>query len=117
MLGDERRGARLLLAQFRMLMDVAPPGDQFLLDRRRALADLLFENSARSTCARAGAEMISAASAPAQRSSKLRGRSRQEIRQRAAAIEEKLIAWRRDIHEHPELASRRRAPRRSSPSI
>jgi amidohydrolase len=27
----------------------------------------------------------------------------QEIRQRAAAIEEKVIAWRRDIHEHPEL--------------
>src|SRR5262249_52401402 len=27
----------------------------------------------------------------------------QEIRQRAAAIESKLIAWRRDIHEHPEL--------------
>jgi len=27
----------------------------------------------------------------------------QEIRQRAATIEEKLIAWRRDIHEHPEL--------------
>lgn len=27
----------------------------------------------------------------------------QDIRQRAAAIEEKLIAWRRDIHEHPEL--------------
>jgi amidohydrolase len=27
----------------------------------------------------------------------------QEIRQRAAAIEERLIAWRRDIHEHPEL--------------
>jgi metal-dependent amidase/aminoacylase/carboxypeptidase family protein len=27
----------------------------------------------------------------------------QEIRQRAAAIENKLIAWRRDIHEHPEL--------------
>src|SRR5712692_6178852 len=27
----------------------------------------------------------------------------QEIRQRAAAIEDKLIAWRRDIHEHPEL--------------
>ena len=27
----------------------------------------------------------------------------QEIRQRAAAIEGKLIAWRRDIHEHPEL--------------
>ena len=26
-----------------------------------------------------------------------------EIRQRAAQIEEKLIAWRRDIHEHPEL--------------
>src|SRR3954465_9785194 len=27
----------------------------------------------------------------------------QEIRQRAAQIEEKLIDWRRDIHEHPEL--------------
>ena len=27
----------------------------------------------------------------------------QEIRQRAAQVEEKLIAWRRDIHEHPEL--------------
>src|SRR5690242_2027132 len=26
-----------------------------------------------------------------------------EIRERAAQIEEKLIAWRRDIHEHPEL--------------
>ena len=26
-----------------------------------------------------------------------------EIRQRAAQIESKLIAWRRDIHEHPEL--------------
>ena len=28
----------------------------------------------------------------------------QEIRQRAAQIENQLIAWRRDIHEHPELA-------------
>jgi len=27
----------------------------------------------------------------------------QEIRQRATQIETKLIAWRRDIHEHPEL--------------
>ena len=27
----------------------------------------------------------------------------QEIRQRAVQIEDKLIAWRRDIHEHPEL--------------
>jgi amidohydrolase len=27
----------------------------------------------------------------------------QDIRQRAAQIESKLIAWRRDIHEHPEL--------------
>ncbi len=27
----------------------------------------------------------------------------QEIRQRTAQIEDKLIAWRRDIHEHPEL--------------
>ena len=27
----------------------------------------------------------------------------QEIRQRAAQVESKLIGWRRDIHEHPEL--------------
>jgi amidohydrolase len=27
----------------------------------------------------------------------------QEIRNRTAAVEEKLIAWRRDIHQHPEL--------------
>src|SRR5688572_16857092 len=27
----------------------------------------------------------------------------QQIRNRTAAIEEKLIAWRRDIHQHPEL--------------
>ena len=27
----------------------------------------------------------------------------QEIRQRAAQIEPQLIAWRRDIHQHPEL--------------
>ena len=26
-----------------------------------------------------------------------------EVRERAAQIEEKLIAWRRDLHEHPEL--------------
>ena len=30
-----------------------------------------------------------------------------EIRERAAAIEGKLIAWRRDIHEHPELRDQR----------
>ena len=48
----------------------------------------------------------------------------QEIRQRAAAIESKLIAWRRDIHEHPELGeqetrtagARRRAPAAASAS-
>src|SRR5689334_13898368 len=27
-----------------------------------------------------------------------------EVRQRASAVEEKVIQWRRDIHEHPELA-------------
>ena len=27
----------------------------------------------------------------------------QEIRQRAAQVESRLIGWRRDIHEHPEL--------------
>lgn len=26
-----------------------------------------------------------------------------EVRRRAKAVEEKLIAWRRDIHQHPEL--------------
>src|SRR6187397_3744930 len=26
-----------------------------------------------------------------------------EVRRRAAAVESKLIAWRRDIHQHPEL--------------
>src|SRR6187399_1414758 len=26
-----------------------------------------------------------------------------EVRRRCGAIEEKLIAWRRDIHQHPEL--------------
>lgn len=29
-----------------------------------------------------------------------------EVRKRAAAVEEKLIAWRRDIHQHPELGDR-----------
>src|SRR5690606_10710120 len=27
----------------------------------------------------------------------------EQIKQRSAAIEQKLIAWRRDIHQHPEL--------------
>src|SRR6476660_302812 len=30
-------------------------------------------------------------------------RLEEEVSKRAASIEEKLIAWRRDIHEHPEL--------------
>ena len=36
-----------------------------------------------------------------------------EIQQHAVAIESKLIAWRRDIHEHPD--NRKRARPRSSP--
>jgi len=45
------------------------------------------------------ATLTIAAPARAQSASELE----HEIRQRAAQIEEKLIAWRRDIHEHPEL--------------
>src|SRR3954454_5899873 len=42
-------------------------------------------------------------SAPAVRAQTSSSDLEQEIRQRAAQIEDKLIAWRRDIHEHPEL--------------
>jgi hypothetical protein len=31
----------------------------------------------------------------------------EEIRQRATQIEDKLVSWRRDIHEHPELGEHR----------
>ncbi|RJG21405.1 amidohydrolase [Massilia cavernae] len=31
------------------------------------------------------------------------GASEQQVRQRAAAVEQQLIKWRRDIHQHPEL--------------
>ena len=43
------------------------------------------------------------AAAPSARAQSIVPDLEQEIRQRAAQIEEKLIAWRRDIHEHPEL--------------
>ena len=43
MVGDEPRGAGLLLAELGMLMDVAPPSDQLVFDRARALADFLFQ--------------------------------------------------------------------------
>ena len=51
----------------------------------------------------AGALAALIACAPAARAQSLVPDLEQEIRQRAAQIEEKLIAWRRDIHEHPEL--------------
>jgi hypothetical protein len=38
----------------------------------------------------------------------------QEIRQRAAEIETKLIAWRRDIHEYTQNSASRRRERRES---
>jgi metal-dependent amidase/aminoacylase/carboxypeptidase family protein len=41
--------------------------------------------------------------APPTRAQSIVGDLEQEIRQRAAQVESKLIAWRRDIHEHPEL--------------
>ena len=43
MLGYESSCARFLLAKLGMLVDVAAPGDQLLLDLRGALADLLFQ--------------------------------------------------------------------------
>ena len=42
-LGDKRCGAGFLLAQFGMLVDVAPPRDQLVFDLRGTLADLLLE--------------------------------------------------------------------------
>lgn len=33
------------------------------------------------------------------------------IAQRSQAIEQQVIAWRRDIHEHPELGNQESAPR------
>ena len=42
-----------------------------------------------------------------------------EVRKRSKAVEEKLIAWRRDIHQHPELGdqeTRTAAPRRQAPA-
>jgi hypothetical protein len=41
----------------------------------------------------------------------------QEIRHRAAQIESKLIAWRRNIHEIPNSASRKTVRRALSPDI
>ena len=43
MFGNERRRSRFLFAQFRMLVNVAAPGDQLLLDLGGALADFLFQ--------------------------------------------------------------------------
>ena len=40
---------------------------------------------------------------PATRAQSIVPELEQEIRERAAQIEDRLIAWRRDIHEHPEL--------------
>ena len=51
----------------------------------------------------AGAIAVLIACAPAIRAQSIVPDLEQEIRQRATQIEEKLIAWRRDIHEHPEL--------------
>jgi hypothetical protein len=41
--GDERGRARFLFAQFRMFVDVAPPGDQLAFDRGRVLPDFLLQ--------------------------------------------------------------------------
>jgi len=42
-LGNERRRSRFLFAKFRMLVNIAPPGDQLLLDLGGALADFLLQ--------------------------------------------------------------------------
>ena len=47
--------------------------------------------------------LLVSAWAPPARAQSIVSDLEQEIRQRAAEIETKLIAWRRDIHEHPEL--------------
>ena len=47
--------------------------------------------------------LLVSAWAPTARAQSIVSDLEQEIRQRAAEIETKLIAWRRDIHEHPEL--------------
>ena len=47
--------------------------------------------------------LLASAWAPLARAQSIVSDLEQEIRQRAAQIETKLIAWRRDIHEHPEL--------------
>src|SRR5262245_53474411 len=43
MVGNEACGPRLLLAELGMFMDIAPPGDQRVLDLGGALADLPFK--------------------------------------------------------------------------
>src|SRR5262245_55628853 len=43
MVGDEACGPRLLLAELGMFMNIAPPGDQLVLDLGGALADFLFK--------------------------------------------------------------------------
>ena len=47
--------------------------------------------------------LLATAWAPSARAQSIVPDLEQEIRQRAAQIESKLIGWRRDIHEHPEL--------------
>jgi amidohydrolase len=47
--------------------------------------------------------LVAAVWAPSTHAQSIVPNLEQEIRQRAAQIESKLIAWRRDIHEHPEL--------------
>ena len=43
MLGGERRGARLLVGELGMLVDVAPPGDDLVLDLQGGVGDALGE--------------------------------------------------------------------------
>jgi hypothetical protein len=45
MVGHQAGGARFLVGQFRVLVDVSAPPDYLLLDGRRALADLPFEGA------------------------------------------------------------------------
>src|SRR4051812_42150368 len=46
MVGDQLRGPRLLVAEFGMLMDIATPDDELLLDGGGPLADLSFKRRA-----------------------------------------------------------------------
>ena len=59
--GNEACGPRLLLAELGMLMNIAPPGDQLVLDLGGALADFFFK-AGTIDCGDAGCDQLAAKS-------------------------------------------------------